>query len=137
LADNLTRNRQNLTLSEVAFYERIPVLRIPSHRSACRLAENRPLNSADQTYIRSLSSRVQLTANNAQFTYSYGDFRGKPEDVLERCFENQIWEEVDRLIDLKQSKPYDEAVVHLLELRDLAESQGTLIQFQRRIQNIK
>jgi hypothetical protein len=50
---------------------------------------------------------------------------------------DQIWQEVDRLIDCKQPKYYDEALTHLVDLRDLAESQGNLIPFRRRIQNLQ
>jgi hypothetical protein len=54
-------------------------------------ALDKPLTSADQTYIRSLSSRVVLSATNAQFNYSYGDFRGGPEKLLERCFDLMLY----------------------------------------------
>lgn len=54
-------------------------------------ALDKPLSSADQTYIRSLSSRVVLTATNAQFNYSYGDFRGEPEKLLDRCFDLMLY----------------------------------------------
>ncbi|MCU0568861.1 MAG: hypothetical protein MUF49_19970 [Oculatellaceae cyanobacterium Prado106] len=54
-------------------------------------AIDRPLNSEDQAYIRSLSSRVQLTSINAQFTYYYSGLRGKPEEVLERCFDMMVY----------------------------------------------
>jgi hypothetical protein len=50
-------------------------------------ALDRPLSSEDQAYIRTLSSRVQLTATQAQFVYHYGDFRGQPKEVLDRCFD--------------------------------------------------
>lgn len=50
-------------------------------------ALDQPLSSDDQTYIRSLSSRVKLSATNAHFNYSYGDFRGAPETLLDRCFD--------------------------------------------------
>lgn len=42
-----------------------------------------------------------------------------------------------RLIDQKLPKAYDEAVAHLLDLRDVATSQGTLPHFQRRLQDIQ
>jgi vacuolar-type H+-ATPase subunit H len=50
-------------------------------------AIDRPLNYEDQKYVQSLSSRVKLTATNAQFLYNYGDFRGQPEKLLDRCFD--------------------------------------------------
>lgn len=48
---------------------------------------DQPLSSADQTYLRGLSSRVSLTATSASFVYNYGDFHGDPEKVLDRCFD--------------------------------------------------
>jgi hypothetical protein len=54
-------------------------------------AVDRPLSAADQQYVHSLSSRVKLTATNAQFVYNYGDFRGDPEKLLDRCFDLLIY----------------------------------------------
>jgi hypothetical protein len=54
-------------------------------------AIDRPLSPEDQKYVHSLSSRVKLTATNAQFLYNYGDFRSKPEDLLDRCFDIHIY----------------------------------------------
>jgi hypothetical protein len=54
-------------------------------------ALDKTLSSEDKTYIRSLSSRVKLTATNAQFNYSYGDFHGKTEQVLDRCFDLMVY----------------------------------------------
>jgi hypothetical protein len=54
-------------------------------------ALDRPLTASEQAYISSLSSRVQLSATNAIFTYSYGDFRGEPKEVLEKCFDIMLY----------------------------------------------
>jgi hypothetical protein len=54
-------------------------------------AIDRPLSPEDQKYVQSLSSRVKLTATNAQFLYNYGDFRGKPEELLDRCFDIHVY----------------------------------------------
>ena len=54
-------------------------------------AIDRPLTKAEQDYVQSLSSRVRLTATSAVFTYSYGDFRGSPLSVLERCFDAMLY----------------------------------------------
>jgi hypothetical protein len=54
-------------------------------------AIDRPLSPEDQKYVHSLSSRVKLTATNAQFLYNYGDFRSKPEDLLDRCFDLHVY----------------------------------------------
>jgi hypothetical protein len=50
-------------------------------------AIDRPLTPEEQKYIHSLSSRVKVTATNAQFVYNYGDFRGEPEALVDRCFD--------------------------------------------------
>ncbi len=52
---------------------------------------DQPLSSADQTYLRGLSSRAFVTATSASFVYNYGDFRGDPEKVLERCFDMMLY----------------------------------------------
>ncbi|HEY5140565.1 MAG TPA: hypothetical protein VIJ25_14795 [Methylococcales bacterium] len=54
-------------------------------------ALDRPLSSDDQTYLRSLSSRVKLTATTARFVYSFSDFRHQPETVLDRCFDLMLY----------------------------------------------
>ena len=54
-------------------------------------AIDRPLTEEEQAYIHSLSSRVELTPVQAVFTYSYGDFRGDPLKVLEKCFDALLY----------------------------------------------
>lgn len=51
----------------------------------------RPLTASEQTYISSFSSRVQLTSRSAIFTYSYGDFRGEPKELLDKCFDLMLY----------------------------------------------
>jgi hypothetical protein len=41
--------------------------------------------------VQSLSSRVKLTATNAQFTYNYGDLRAKKLELLDRCFDLLVY----------------------------------------------
>ena len=54
-------------------------------------AIDRPLNQTEQNDVQSLSSRVRLTATQAIFTYSYGDFRDKPLSVLEKYFDAMLY----------------------------------------------
>ena len=54
-------------------------------------ALDRPLTESDRAFLHSLSSRVEVTATTASFTYSYGDFRGDPQRVLERCFDIMLY----------------------------------------------
>jgi hypothetical protein len=51
--------------------------------------------------------------------------------------EASMWQEVSRLIELKQSKAYDQAIEYLVDLRDLAEQQGTLSNFMARVRKIR
>ncbi len=57
-------------------------------------------------------------------------------ESLAEC-KDKIWEQVFAAIALKQSKPYDQAVAHLVNLRDLAEYQGKLEEFQASIKQIQ
>lgn len=54
-------------------------------------AIDRPLTKKEQDEIRKLSSRVQLTPNQAIFLYNYGDFRGNPEKVLTQYFDMMFY----------------------------------------------
>jgi hypothetical protein len=48
---------------------------------------DRRLTERELSELRQLSSRVQLTAHSAIFTYSYGDFRGDDRKVLAKYFD--------------------------------------------------
>ena len=54
-------------------------------------AIDRPLTPTEQNDVRSLSSQVRLTATQAIFTYSYGEFRSKPLSVLEKYFDAMLY----------------------------------------------
>jgi hypothetical protein len=54
-------------------------------------ALDRPLTDADRAFLHSLSSRAEVTPTTAAFTYSYGDFRGEPAQVVERCFDAMLY----------------------------------------------
>jgi hypothetical protein len=51
--------------------------------------------------------------------------------------EAAMWLEVARLIELKQSMAYDQAIEYLVDLRDLAEQNGTLSDFMARVRKIR
>jgi len=55
------------------------------------LAIDRPLNTEDLAYIRTLSSRVQPTPTHAVFTYSFGDFRGDPLQLLAKHYDAMLY----------------------------------------------
>lgn len=55
------------------------------------LALDRPLTSEEQTEIRKLSSRVELSATQAHFIYHYGNFRGDELKVLESYFDVLVY----------------------------------------------
>lgn len=54
-------------------------------------AIDRPLTEAEQAAVSRLSSRVDLSAHRAVFTYSYGDFRGDPVELLAKCFDAMLY----------------------------------------------
>jgi hypothetical protein len=54
-------------------------------------AIDRPLTKNEQDEIRKLSSRVQLTPNQAIFLYNYGNIRGDPEKVLTQYFDMMFY----------------------------------------------
>jgi hypothetical protein len=47
-------------------------------------AIDKPLDEAGMDYLRSLSSRAEITSTSLTNEYSYGSFRGKPEDLMSR-----------------------------------------------------
>ncbi|MCU0565093.1 MAG: hypothetical protein MUF49_00660 [Oculatellaceae cyanobacterium Prado106] len=55
-------------------------------------AIDRPLTRAEQSYVRSLSSRVELTPTKAVFVYNYGDFPVQPKQVVEKCFDAMLYQ---------------------------------------------
>jgi hypothetical protein len=51
--------------------------------------------------------------------------------------EGEAWREVERLIEQKQSKAYQQAVDRLKELRELAQDRGTLPEFEARLAAVR
>jgi hypothetical protein len=51
------------------------------------LALDRPLTDEQRAELRKLSSRADITATRFVNEYSYGDFRGSPEKLMERYFD--------------------------------------------------
>lgn len=81
-------------------------------------AIDRPLTTDEQAEINKLSSRAQVSPNQAIFVYNYGDFRGSAEKVLTQYFDAMLymanwgaWQLMFRfptsLIDPELFKPYD------------------------------
>ncbi|MGK7875396.1 MAG: hypothetical protein AB4426_19475 [Xenococcaceae cyanobacterium] len=52
---------------------------------------DRPLTEDEQAAVSQLSSRVLLSSTKAVFTYSYGDFRGDPKQVLAKYFDAMFY----------------------------------------------
>src|SRR5258706_2385669 len=65
------------TMSEYQYYE--------------FLALDRPLSADAIAEVRMLSSRVQPTPTQAVFTYSYGDFRGDPLNLLAKHYDVMLY----------------------------------------------
>jgi hypothetical protein len=51
------------------------------------LALDKPLTDEQRTELRKLSSRAEITATRFVNEYSYGDFRGRPDKLMERYFD--------------------------------------------------
>jgi hypothetical protein len=52
---------------------------------------DRRLTDKEMAYLRTLSSRVNLSASSAIFVYNWGDFRGDPAKVLEKYFDAMLY----------------------------------------------
>jgi len=50
-------------------------------------AIDRPLTTADQQYLRSLSTRAEITSRRFTNEYHWGDFKGSPLALMHRCFD--------------------------------------------------
>ena len=55
-------------------------------------ALDRPLTKDELSYVRSLSSRVELTSNKVVFVCSFGDFKVDPQKLVERCFDAMLYQ---------------------------------------------
>lgn len=54
-------------------------------------AVDRALTADEQAKLEDLSSRVELSASQAVFTYDYGDFPGAPDKVLAKYFDAMLY----------------------------------------------
>lgn len=55
------------------------------------LAIDRPLNEAEQSEIRSLSTRARITATSFVNEYHWGDFGGDPNRLMERYYDAHLY----------------------------------------------
>jgi hypothetical protein len=55
------------------------------------LAIDRPLSNRQMDELRGLSSRATITSTHFQNVYNYGDFRGKPEVLMEKYFDAFVY----------------------------------------------
>ncbi|RWM06361.1 MAG: hypothetical protein E5X80_20585 [Mesorhizobium sp.] len=54
-------------------------------------AVDRPLGKADREALRDLSSRARITATSFTNSYDWGDFRGDPDELMERWFDLHLY----------------------------------------------
>ncbi len=54
-------------------------------------AIDRPLSKADQAAMRALSSRAQITATSFINEYQWGDFKGRPGELMAHCFDLHLY----------------------------------------------
>lgn len=69
--------RKGIEMSEYQYYE-------------FQILDGR-LTEVGMEAMRNLSSRVDLSATRASFVYNWGDFRGNPEQVLEKYFDAMLY----------------------------------------------
>jgi len=99
-------------------------------------AIDRPLNAEEQAYVSKLSSRVELTPRQAIFTYSYGDFRGNPLDLLAYCFDALFYQANWGTTQLAFRFPASAIDLHRIEPYCIGESIDIVTQGDYTILNI-
>lgn len=55
------------------------------------LAVDRPLTAAEQAEVRQLSSRAEITASSFTNEYHWGDFKGSPEQMMQRYYDAHLY----------------------------------------------
>jgi hypothetical protein len=55
------------------------------------LAIDRPLSDADMRWLRSLSTRARITSTSFTNEYHWGNFKGDPGKLMERCFDAHVY----------------------------------------------
>lgn len=55
------------------------------------LALDRPLTEAEQTQVRTLSTRARITATSFVNQYHWGDFHGRPGQLMERFYDAHVY----------------------------------------------
>lgn len=54
-------------------------------------AVDRPLSNADRQVLRGLSSRARITTTSFTNSYDWGDFRGDPDELMDRWFDLHLY----------------------------------------------
>ena len=54
-------------------------------------AVDRPLTTAEQQLLRSLSTRARITATSFVNSYEWGSFKGNPARLMESCFDLHLY----------------------------------------------
>jgi hypothetical protein len=54
-------------------------------------AVDRPLTTREQAVLRSLSTRADITATSFVNTYEWGNFKGDPDELMERYFDAHLY----------------------------------------------
>ncbi len=54
-------------------------------------AIDRPLSQPELEHLRNLSSRAHITSHSFVNTYNWGDFKGRPERLMETCFDAFVY----------------------------------------------
>ena len=56
------------------------------------LAIEKPLDDIDFNWVRGISTRAEITRTHFVNTYHWGDFKGDPEAMLERCYDAFVYD---------------------------------------------
>jgi hypothetical protein len=64
---------------------------VSEHQTYEFLAVDQPLTSAQQKALRAISSRAEISSTRLYNEYDFGDFRGDPEQLMERYFDAHLY----------------------------------------------
>lgn len=96
-------------------------------------AIDRPLSGVDRQALRGLATRARITATNSTNEYHWGDLKGDPI----RFDLHPYWREVETEIEKRSAGRHDGALALLLDLRALAQEDGTLAEFSDRVRSLR
>ena len=95
-----------------------------------------PISDEGLRYARGCSSRANVSRVRWQNTYTFGDFHGSVDTLLNHAART-IWSGLDPLMDQKIASAYDQASAQLEELRDAYAQAGDIGGFQQKLNGFR